>query len=106
MNLSLRVVLVGLWLAVLASAVGVVWSKQQSRNQFVELQRLEKERDQLDTEWGQLRLEQSTWVTYGRIEKVAREELRMVIPDPKQVHLVEPSVPDAASGAASAGGQP
>ena len=89
MSASLRWTLIGLWLAVLASAVGVVWSKQQSRNQFVELQRLEKERDQLDTEWGQLRLEQSTWVTYGHIEKVARDDLRMVIPDPNQVHLVE-----------------
>jgi cell division protein FtsL len=78
-----------LWLIVMASAVGVVWGKQQSRNQFVELQRLEKERDQLDTEWGQLRLEQSTWVTYGRIEKIARDDLHMVLPDPNQVHLVE-----------------
>lgn len=89
MNLSIRVVLVMLWFLVLMAAVGVVWSKQQSRNQFVELQRLEKQRDQLDTEWGQLRLEQSTWVTYGRIEKIAREDLRMVMPDPNQVHLIE-----------------
>jgi cell division protein FtsL len=89
MSGSLRWSLIALWFAVLASAVGVVWSKQQSRNQFVELQRLEKERDLLDTEWGQLRLEQSTWVTYGRIEKVARDDLRMVVPDPNQVHLVE-----------------
>lgn len=89
MSGSLRLSLIALWLVTLASAVGVVWSKQQSRNQFVELQRLEKERDQLDTEWGQLRLEQSTWVTYGRIEKIARDDLRMVVPDPNQVHLVE-----------------
>ena len=85
----MRLALLALWCLVLASAVGVVWSKQQSRNQFVELQRLEKERDRLDTEWGQLRLEQSTWVTYGRIEKIARDDLRMVAPDPHQVHLVE-----------------
>ncbi len=89
MSPSLRMSLLVLWLMVMVSAVGVVWSKQQSRNQFVELQRLEKERDQLDTEWGQLRLEQSTWVTYGRIEKIARDDLHMVVPDPNQVHLVE-----------------
>jgi cell division protein FtsL len=79
-----------MWCVLLVSAVGVVWAKQQSRNQFVELQRLEKERDQLDTEWGQLRLEQSTLVTYGRIEKIAREELHMVVPLPNQVRLVNP----------------
>ena len=89
MNLPVKLTLLVLWCAVLAMAVGVVWGKQQSRNQFVELQRLEKERDQLDTEWGQLRLEQSTLVTYGRIEKMAREDLRMVVPDPNQVRLVE-----------------
>ncbi len=89
MTISARLLLLLMWCALLASAVGVVWAKQQSRNQFVELQRLEKERDQLDTEWGQLRLEQSTLVTYGRIEKVARENLHMVIPAPNQVHLVE-----------------
>lgn len=89
MSVLMRLALLALWCLVLVSAVGVVWSKQQSRNQFVELQRLEKERDRLDTEWGQLRLEQSTWVTYGRIEKIARDDLRMVAPDPHQVHLVE-----------------
>jgi cell division protein FtsL len=90
MNIPLRLALLLMWMLLLVSAVGVVWSKQQSRNQFVELQRLEKQRDQLDTEWGQLRLEQSTWVTYGRIEKIAHDELRMLVPDPGQVHLVEP----------------
>lgn len=89
MTATMRSGLLMLWLAVMVSGVAVVWGKQQSRNQFVELQRLEKERDRLDTEWGQLRLEQSTWVTYGRIEKVARDDLRMVIPDTNQVHLVE-----------------
>jgi cell division protein FtsL len=90
MNMTLRPQLVLMWCLLLVSAVGVVWAKQQSRNQFVELQRLEKERDQLDTEWGQLRLEQSTLVTYGRIEKIAREELHMVVPSPNQVRLVNP----------------
>ena len=82
-----------LWVLLLTSSVAVVWSKQQSRNQFVELQRLQKERDQLDTEWGQLRLEQSTWVTYGRIEKISHDELHMSVPDlsdPNKVHLIEP----------------
>jgi cell division protein FtsL len=90
MSSSTKMALAMLWVLLLMSAVGVVWTKQQSRNQFVELQRLQKQRDQLDTEWGQLRLEQSTWVTYGRIETVARNDLHMVIPEPKDVHLVEP----------------
>lgn len=93
MSAPSKLALLMLWLLLLASAVGVVWAKQQSRNQFVQLQRLQKERDQLDTEWGQLRLEQSTWVTYGRIEKIAHDDLHMSVPDlsdPNKVHLVEP----------------
>lgn len=93
MNASAKFTLAMLWLLLLASSVAVVWSKQQARNQFVALQRLQKERDQLDTEWGQLRLEQSTWMTYGRIEKISHDELHMSVPDlsnPDKVHLIEP----------------
>ena len=48
----------------------------QARNRFIELQRLTVERDELDIEWGQLQLEQSTWGTHGRVERVARDDLR------------------------------
>ena len=36
-----RLALLLAWVLLLVSAVAVVWSKQQSRDQFVELQRLE-----------------------------------------------------------------
>ncbi|HVY23010.1 MAG TPA: cell division protein FtsL [Steroidobacteraceae bacterium] len=94
MTASAKFTLAMLWLLLLVSSVAVVWSKQQARNQFVALQRLQKERDQLDTEWGQLRLEQSTWMTYGRIEKISHDELHMSVPDlsnPDKVHLIEPA---------------
>lgn len=78
------------WVALLASAVAVVWSKHQSRGSFVELQKLQAERDALDTEWGRLRLEQSTSASYGRVEQIAREELRMFAPSPKDVRIIEP----------------
>lgn len=93
MSASTKLTFAVLWMLLLVSSVAVVWSKQQSRNQFVALQRLQKERDHLDTEWGQLRLEQSTWMTYGRIEKIAHDELHMSVPDlsdPNKVHLIEP----------------
>ena len=62
-----------LWLAVLASALGVVHGKQQARNRFNELQKLTTHRDDLDIEWGQLQLEQSTWGTHARVERVAHD---------------------------------
>ncbi|HID83457.1 MAG TPA: cell division protein FtsL [Chromatiales bacterium] len=69
-----------LWLAVVGTALGVVASKHASRQQFLQLQKLEKARDDLIIEWGQLQLEQSTWATHGRVEQLARKKLKMKIP--------------------------
>lgn len=79
-----------LLLAVIASAISVVYSKHQSRKLFVALQRLESDRDKMNIEWGQLQLEQSTWATHGRIEELARGKLRMTMPDPNAVVIVQP----------------
>ena len=45
----------------LVSAVAVVASSHQTREQYARLQRLEREQNQLQTEWGQLLLEESAW---------------------------------------------
>ena len=65
-------------LAVVASSIGVVYAKHQGRKLFVELQSLGNERDDMDIEWGQLQLEQSTLTTQGKVERAARERLGMV----------------------------
>jgi cell division protein FtsL len=67
-----------------------VWSKHAARSRFIELQGLNDERDRLDIEWGQLKLEQSTWAMHGRVEQVARDELKMIIPQPADIRIVEP----------------
>jgi cell division protein FtsL len=87
---ALRLALAALWLAVLASALGVVYGKQQARNKFNELQKLTTQRDDLDIEWGQLQLEQSTWATHGRVERVAHDELGMVTPAATDLRIVQP----------------
>ncbi len=76
-------------LAVLVSAVGVIEAKHQSRKRFVALQALEKVRDQMNVEWGQLQLEQGTWATHSRVERIAREKLRMVNPEMDEVVIVK-----------------
>jgi cell division protein FtsL len=73
-------VLLLLLMAVVASAIGVVYARQQSRILFGELTRLTKEKDDLDTEFGRLELEQATWAEPNRIEQVARGQLGMVSP--------------------------
>jgi len=85
-----RLVVAVLWVAVLASALGVVHGKQQARNRFNELQKLTTQRDDLDIEWGQLQLEQSTWATHGRVEQVAHDDLGMVTPQATDLRIVQP----------------
>lgn len=79
----------GLLLAVLASAVGIIEAKHESRKGFVTLQALEKERDQMNVEWGQLQLEQGTWATHSRIESIAHKRLHMVTPETESVVIIK-----------------
>jgi len=77
-------------IAVLSSAVLLIYSKHQSRKLFVELQGLKQQVDEFNTEWGQLQLEQSAWSGHGRIEKVARERLSMIMPKAEAVVFINP----------------
>jgi cell division protein FtsL len=79
-----------LWCAVLASAAGVVYTKHRSRELFVELGRLHRERDQLDMTWGQLQTEQSVYTAHAKVEAIAVSRLKMIAPDPARIQLVAP----------------
>lgn len=76
-------------------ALGLVTSQDKTRKLFAELEREQELAQQLDVEWGQLQLEQSTWAMHARIEKIARERLHMSVPDAKRIQMVVP----AAAGA-------
>ena len=80
--------LVLLLLAVLVSAIGVVWTRHESRVLFVELTRLQNQRDELNIEYGRLELEQATWAEPRRIDEEARAKLGMITPRPQDVQLV------------------
>ena len=80
--------LVVLLLAVLVSAIGVVWTRHESRVLFVELTRLQNQRDELNVEYGRLELEQATWAEPRRIDQEARSKLGMVTPRPQDIQLV------------------
>jgi cell division protein FtsL len=87
---QVRIAVGVMWVAVLGSSLGVVYGKQRARNLFNELQQLVHQRDELDIEWGQLQLEQSTWATHGRVERVASDDLGMVTPAAADLRIVQP----------------
>ena len=72
------------------SALGVVASQHQARRIHGEYERERVRAQALEVEWGQLQLEQSTWATHGRVEKLARDRLHMQLPPEGQVLVVEP----------------
>jgi len=89
--MSARLLPLLLGLLLFASALAVVWSHHEARQLFVALQEQEATRDALDEEWGRLRLEQGTWSTHHRIERIARERLGLVPPHQDVVTvLVDP----------------
>jgi cell division protein FtsL len=81
-------VLAVLWCALLVSAAGAIYGKYRARALFVQLERLNEVRDQLDTDWGRLQLEQSAWSSYAFVERVASERLHMAAPDPHDIAIV------------------
>lgn len=88
--MSARIAMAVLWAALLGASIAVVVNKHEARNLFIELQGLHAERDRLDIEWGQLKLEQSAWAMHGRVEQTARVNLQMVVPRPDEVRIVKP----------------
>jgi cell division protein FtsL len=86
----LGVVLPVLWLATLGSAAGAIYAKHRSRELFIELERLNRERDRYEVEWGQLQLEQSAWSTHAFVESVAGARLKMSMPQPTEIEVVAP----------------
>ncbi len=71
------------------SALAVIYTKHESRKLFVGLEQLTTERDELNIEWGQLQIEQSTWATHARIEQVATDDLSLSRPDARDLNVIE-----------------
>jgi cell division protein FtsL len=71
-------------------ALGVVTAQHKARKLFVELQRAQELAKELEIEWGQLQLEQSTWAMHSRIEKIASGQLQMRVPPAARIQLVAP----------------
>lgn len=74
-----------LLLAVVIGALSVVTTQHKARKLFQGLESEQERAKQLDVEYDQLQIELSTWATSPRIEKIAREKLRMYTPESGQI---------------------
>jgi cell division protein FtsL len=86
-----------LLVTVVLSALSVVTSQHKARKLFIELQKEKEHAQQMEVEWGQLQLEQSTWAAPARVEQVAVQKLQMQLPKNGQVQFIRVKQPSPQS---------
>ncbi len=77
-----------LMLVVILASLSIVTSQHQARKSFLALQQEKMHAQQMEVEWGQLQLEQSTWAAPARIEKIAAKHLQMQLPKNEQLQYI------------------
>jgi len=87
LNVRLIIVLFAL-VAVVGSALGVVFTRHESRRQAVALALLEEQRDAYIAEWSRLQLEQAWLADASHVESKARERLRMAAPEETRILVI------------------
>jgi cell division protein FtsL len=74
MNAKINIVLVTI---LVGCALSLVNAQYRARHLFIDLEKLQQQARQLDIDWAQLQLDQSTLGKNERIEQIARTNLNM-----------------------------
>lgn len=83
-------VLLALLLGTLCSAVGVTYARHLHRQAYVELSKLQRQRDEFNVEFRRLQTEQATVAETNRIVSIATEKLAMHFPLETETTVVQP----------------
>jgi len=76
-------------LAILTSALGIIYVANMARGLNASWQQTLAERDHMHVQWGQLLLEKGTRMRQARVQRIASVRLGMVMPDSKSVVIVD-----------------
>jgi len=71
-----------------ASALGLVTAQHQARKLFIAFEKEQETAKQLDVDWDQLQLDQSTWAMHSRVERIATGELAMKVLPAERVRMI------------------
>lgn len=77
-----------LTIALVLCALSLVNAQYQARRLFIELERAQAAAKQLEIDWAQLQLDQSTLAKHARIEANARKDLNMVAVTPDRTQYL------------------
>ena len=84
----LSIMLVVLAAVNVCTAVAVVYSKHLSRQRYAQLSQSQQMIDELDVQWSQLQIEESTFSEHGLVDRTARDRLGMVLPGHKGIIMI------------------
>lgn len=79
-----------LLMGVLVSALGAITAQHRARSLVVQLEEEDAYAQHLDMEWRELQAAQSSLATHSRVEKIAKQQLRMSVPENEQVRIINP----------------
>ncbi len=65
--------------------IDYIYIQQQSRKEFIQLQKLIKQEHMMNAEFGRMQIQFSSYVNNSRIEKKAKNELGMKLPQKEQI---------------------
>jgi len=74
----------------MASCLTLVTKRFEAREHFVTLGRLQDQARALDTDWRRLQLERTREARHARIDRIARQTLKMAPRAPNRVLYVKP----------------
>lgn len=90
-------------LVLVLSCVWLIRTSYESRHSFVELEKAQAQARELQIDYERLQLDKRAQATPLRVEKLARDKLRMFNNSPSLTHYVSTSASGVAAGAASQG---
>ena len=82
--------LVLLLLTTLISAIAVIYCKHNSRLIYIEMQKEEKKLLDYEVEWRQMQIELNLLSRQNHVEAVARNELKLIMPQREKIIYIEP----------------
>ena len=85
-------VLAILFVSVVFVAIKTVVHRHESRTSYMQLQKLEADRDKLSAQWSRLKLEQGAALNQVKVEQYARWDLNMEIPKASEIKMVRESL--------------
>lgn len=75
--------------SILLSALAIVYCTNSYRSTFSQVELQEQQTHILQLQWGQLLLEQASLETPARVEELARNQLRMILPSSKHTYWLQ-----------------